>query len=55
MNKCPVCEARKIDYLHKMELRILLNGLIVAPGFGERGIEGKIEAIRFSRIGKAIE
>ena len=27
----------------------LLNGLIVAPGFGERGIEGKIEAIRFSR------
>ena len=28
MNKCPVCEARKIDYLHKMELRILLNGLI---------------------------
>ena len=27
----------------------LLNGLIVAPGFGQRGIEGKIEAIRFSR------
>jgi CTP synthase len=26
-----------------------LNGLIVAPGFGERGIEGKIEAIAFAR------
>ena len=27
----------------------LLNGLIVAPGFGQRGIEGKIEAIKYSR------
>lgn len=26
-----------------------INGLLVAPGFGERGIEGKIEAIRFAR------
>ncbi len=26
-----------------------LKGLLVAPGFGERGIEGKIEAIRFAR------
>ena len=26
-----------------------LNGLIVAPGFGQRGIEGKIEAIKYSR------
>jgi len=26
-----------------------LQGLLVAPGFGERGIEGKIEAIRFAR------
>ncbi len=26
-----------------------LNGLIVAPGFGQRGVEGKIEAIKFSR------
>lgn len=26
-----------------------LDGLIVAPGFGDRGIEGKIEAIRFVR------
>jgi CTP synthase len=26
-----------------------LQGLLVAPGFGERGIEGKIDAIRYAR------
>ena len=26
-----------------------LNGVLVAPGFGERGIEGKIEAIKYIR------
>ena len=26
-----------------------LNGILVAPGFGSRGIEGKIEAIRYAR------
>ena len=26
-----------------------VNGILVAPGFGGRGIEGKIEAIRFAR------
>ena len=26
-----------------------LNGILVAPGFGERGIEGKIETVRFAR------
>ena len=26
-----------------------LDGLLVAPGFGERGIEGKIQAVRFAR------
>ncbi|MGB1168201.1 MAG: CTP synthase, partial [Flavobacteriaceae bacterium] len=29
-----------------------LEGLIVAPGFGERGIEGKIEAIAYARVNK---
>ena len=29
-----------------------LSGILVAPGFGERGIEGKIEAIRFARENK---
>ncbi|GAB5399670.1 MAG: CTP synthase [Aureisphaera sp.] len=26
-----------------------LDGVLVAPGFGERGIEGKIEAVRYAR------
>ena len=31
------------------------DGLIVAPGFGGRGVEGKIEAIRYAReIGPAV-
>lgn len=29
-----------------------LDGIIVAPGFGERGIEGKIEAVRYARENK---
>ncbi len=29
-----------------------MNGVLVAPGFGERGLEGKIEAIRFVRENK---
>ena len=26
-----------------------LDGVLVAPGFGERGIEGKIDAVRYAR------
>lgn len=29
-----------------------LKGILVAPGFGERGIEGKIEAIKYARENK---
>lgn len=29
-----------------------LNGILVAPGFGERGMEGKIEAIKYVRENK---
>jgi CTP synthase len=29
-----------------------LDGILVAPGFGERGVEGKISAIRFARENK---
>ncbi len=29
-----------------------LSGLLVAPGFGDRGVEGKIEAIRYARENK---
>jgi len=34
------------------ELLAELDGILVAPGFGERGIEGKIEAIRYVRENK---
>ena len=29
-----------------------LQGILVAPGFGERGVEGKIEAVKFARENK---
>ncbi len=29
-----------------------LDGILVAPGFGERGIEGKIEAVKYARTHK---
>ena len=29
-----------------------LHGILIAPGFGERGIEGKIKAIKYARLNK---
>jgi CTP synthase len=29
-----------------------LDGILVAPGFGERGIEGKIDAVEYARVNK---
>ena len=29
-----------------------MNGILVAPGFGERGIEGKIKAVQYARENK---
>ncbi|MEM6515391.1 MAG: CTP synthase [Bacteroidota bacterium] len=40
------------EYINKSNAREKLghlHGVLVAPGFGERGIEGKIEAVRFVR------
>jgi CTP synthase len=54
VNECKV----KVVPIHAEELegnrpiaQILtdLNGILVAPGFGERGIEGKLRAIRYAR------
>lgn len=47
----------KVESIHSESLTVKtaaeklkhLDGALVAPGFGERGIEGKIEAIRFVR------
>ena len=40
------------EYLNADNIKMKLghlNGILVAPGFGERGIEGKIDAIKFVR------
>ncbi|WGD34052.1 CTP synthase [Olleya sp. YS] len=40
------------EYLNEDNIKMKLShldGVLVAPGFGERGIEGKIDAIRFVR------
>ncbi len=55
VNECKV----KVVPVHAEELEVAnadlekllsqLNGILVAPGFGERGIEGKLRAIRYAR------
>ena len=52
-NECKV----KIDWIHSEKIDDTnvaarlegLSGILVAPGFGDRGIEGKITAIRYAR------
>lgn len=52
-NECKV----QVKYIHSESLTVEnaaekmrgLHGVLVAPGFGQRGIEGKIEAIRYVR------
>jgi CTP synthase len=52
-NNCKV----NIDWIHSEGITTKnvkeklqhLDGVIVAPGFGERGIEGKIEAVKYAR------
>jgi len=56
MNECKV-EVRNIhsEYLtpeNALEKLHNLDAILVAPGFGSRGIEGKIDAIRFARENK---
>ncbi len=49
-----------VEWIHSEELTIEnvptllknLNGILVAPGFGERGIEGKIAAVQYARVNK---
>ncbi len=52
-NECKVhlkwISSESINSKNTSDLLKDLDGVLVAPGFGERGIEGKIEAIRFVR------
>lgn len=55
-NKCKV-ELKMIhsEDINKKKLKTLfdgVSGILVAPGFGERGIEGKITAIEYARKNK---
>lgn len=51
-----VCECRvNVKWLHSEDTQKLgrelpkLDGILVAPGFGERGIEGKLQAVQYAR------
>jgi len=44
--------SEKIDTENISEVLKNLDGILVAPGFGSRGVEGKIEAIRYARENK---
>lgn len=41
--------SEEINESNVQELFASMHGILVAPGFGERGIEGKITAIKFAR------
>ena len=53
VNDCKVklhyVNSEKIDASNVGEKLGSMAGILVAPGFGNRGIEGKIEAVRFAR------
>ena len=53
MNDCKVhvewIHSERIDETTVSSALSHLDGILVAPGFGERGIEGKIEAVRYAR------
>jgi len=58
VNECQVqvapihSEALEADYEEVARRLADFDGVLVAPGFGERGIEGKIKAVRFVRENK---
>ena len=55
-NECKVhlrlLKAEDMDHKDGIDRLKGLDGLLVAPGFGSRGIEGKINAIRYARESK---
>ena len=55
-NKCKVkvswIQSEKIVASNSIEILDKYDGILVAPGFGNRGIEGKIEAVKYARTNK---
>lgn len=55
-NECHVnvnwIHAEDIDSKNVHKMLDNLDGILVAPGFGERGIDGKLEAVKFARENK---
>lgn len=55
-NECKVhltwIQSEEIDETNVDKLLGEMNGVLVAPGFGERGIEGKITAVKYVRENK---
>lgn len=53
VNECKVnvrwIHSEQLNDENAKEILSDLHGILVAPGFGERGIEGKISAVRFAR------
>lgn len=47
--KLELIHSEKLTAENAIDLLSELDGILIAPGFGNRGIEGKIEAIRFAR------
>ena len=46
------CDSEKIEAGNVEEILKDVNGVLVAGGFGSRGVEGKIEAIKYARKNK---
>ena len=55
-NKCKVkvswIQSEEIDSSNAKEKLEQYDGILVAPGFGDRGVEGKIETVKFARTEK---
>ncbi len=53
VNECKVrvswIQSEKLDNEQSLYLLENLDGILVAPGFGQRGMEGKIRAVRYAR------
>lgn len=44
-----VCQSEKIDENNVAEVLKGADGIVIAPGFGQRGVEGKFAALKFAR------